>query len=403
MARSDYLTWLPLDEFSQIIGIHPLGFNQLKSNILQPNTVCGEVFFQQSWQHSDRIGRDDIARAIYEAEQDISKEAGFNLMPDWTAQERLPYPRPADSTLYGIGVNPRWQMKSVEAERGYLISGGIKAKSIIQAGVSFVRSDVDADLFQETCTVNVATSITDPNEIHLFYPAQDGADAWEIRPIKVTISGGNARIVFKIWQVAAANQLDSLAGKVLDADDATSYETTVDVYRVYNDQTTQVEFLWESPQCCGTCVACQLGTQNGCMHFRDPRLGFLVPAPATWNTETSQWDGAIWTACREPDQVRLWYYSGYQDHKFPRPKAELTPFWKMAISYYAASKFDRPSCGCDNVNQFIQKWRADIAFASEQSGSFTMTSEMASNKLGTTMGALYAYRAIQKNGVRINK
>lgn len=404
MARSDYVTWLSLSEWASIVGIHPLGMNQLHSNTLQPNTVCGETFFQQSWQHSDRVGRDDIAMAIQQAEQDISREAGFNLMPDWTAQERLAYPRPAVMELYGTGVNPRWQLKSVEAERGYLISGGIKAKTLIQAGVAVVRTDVDSDSYAETCTVNVATSLTDTNEIHLYYPAQSGEDAWEIRPIKVSISGGNARITFKAWDIAAANKMDALDGEVLDADAASSYETTVDVYRVYNDQTKQVQFLWEGgADCCGSCVACQLGTQDGCMHFRDARLGFLVPAPATWNTATSAWDGQNWSACREADQVRLWYYSGFQDQKLARPQAELAPFWKYAIAYYAASKFERPVCGCSNVSQFIDKWRMDAAFASEQAGSFTMTSELAANRLGTSMGSLYAYRALQRNGVRINK
>jgi len=61
MARSDIRTWLPLDEFAQIIGLDPLGFNGLHSPTLQRNTVCGDVFFQQDWQHSDRLGRDTIA------------------------------------------------------------------------------------------------------------------------------------------------------------------------------------------------------------------------------------------------------------------------------------------------------------------------------------------------------
>src|SRR5512139_584186 len=124
MARSDFKTWLSLDDFAQIVGIDPLHFNQISSSTFHKNTVCGDVFFQQSWQHSDRVGRDDIAVAIYQAEQDIAREAGFNLMPDWTLDERLPYPQPSVAELYGTGLNTRWQLKSVEALRGYLISGG---------------------------------------------------------------------------------------------------------------------------------------------------------------------------------------------------------------------------------------------------------------------------------------
>ena len=89
--------------------------------------------------------------------------------------------------------------------------------------------------------------------------------------------------------------------------------------------------------------------------------------------------------------------------KLTRPYVELSPVWKYAIAYFAASKFERSVCGCSNVNQFIEKWRRDGAFTSQQEGGFTMTAELAANRLGTSMGALYAYRTIHQNGMRINK
>lgn len=406
MARSDIKTWLPLDEFARIIGISPLSFNQLSSTLV-PNTVCGDIFFQSSWQHSDRIGRDDIALAIQQAEMEISAEAGFNLMPDWTVAERLPYPQPSNPSVYGVyGYNPRFQLKSVEALKGYMISGGVKTKTLIEAGTAVVRTDVDVDGYAETCTVTVATSLTDANEIHLYYPAKDGNDGWEIRPIKVRFSGGNAIITFKAWQIVAANQMDPINAEPLDADNPASYETTVDVYRVYNDSGTQAQFIWEgSPETfgCGTCAACQLGTQAGCFHIRDHRLGFIVPSPASYSISDGSWTQQEWSVCREPDQIRLWYWSGYVDQNLARPYAELSEYWKPAIAYFAASKFERAVCGCSNVNQFIEKWRRDAAFSSQEEGGFTVTAELAANRLGTTMGALYAYRHLQHLGVRINK
>lgn len=405
MARSDIKTWLPLDDFARILGISPLSFNQLSSTLV-PNTVCGDIFFQQSWQHSDRIGRDDIALAIQQAEFEISQEAGFNLMPDWVEEERLPYPHPGVPESYNLyGINVRWQLKSVEASKGHMISGGMQAKSVIQAGAAIVRSDLDTDGYQETCTVTVATTVTDVNEIHLYYPAKDGDDGWEIRPIKVRITGGNAIITFYAWQIVAANQMDNINPNPLDASLAATYETTVDVYRVYNDPATQVQFIWEGDPdfCCGTCTACQLGTQAGCFHIRDERLGFVVPAPATYDSSDGSWTAQDYSVCREPDQIRLWYYSGYRNPRDNRPYAELSDYWKPAIAYFAASKFERAVCGCSNVNQFIEKWRRDAAFSSQEEGGFTVTAELAANRLGTTMGALYAYRKIEHPGVRVNK
>lgn len=407
MARSDIKTWLSLDEFGQIIGLSPFGLNQLHHNTLQPNTVCGDVFFSDSWQHSDRVGRNDIALAIHEAEQEISREAGYNLMPDWVLDERQPYPRTKFAEGFGGGLNVRGMSKSLEVGKGHVISGGYRRKVLIDAGAAVTRSDVDSDGFAETCTVTVAVAITNTSEIHLYYPAKSGEDGWEIRPIKVSISGGQAKITFKVWQIAAANQMDSFEANVLDAEDADSYETTVDAYYVYNDHSTQVAFLWENEagcsDCCGSCAACQFGSQNGCFHTRDPRLGFIVPTPASWNTSTEVFDSAVWSACREPDQVRVWYYSGYVDQHLSRPYAELSLYWKTAIAYYAASKFDRPVCGCSNVSQFIDKWRRDAAFSSEDSGGFNLTAEQGSNRLGTSAGALYAWRRINQNGMRVNK
>jgi len=405
MARSNIKTWLSLDRWAEIIGLNPLNFNQLASTSLFPNNVCGDVFFQYDWMHSDRIGRDTIAMAIQAAEQEIAAEAGYNLMPDWTIQERLTYPQPAVPGMYGDAMNPRWMFKSVELRKGHVISGGVRTKTLIQAGAAVVRSDADADSFQETCTVTVATALTDTNEIRAFYPAKSGADGWELRPITVSISGGNAVIQFKIWQIAAANQMDAMDSPVLDAHDAASYETTVDIYRVYNDPSTQVQFMWENcsdGDCCGSCVACQFGTQAGCFHLREARLGLAVPTPGTWDSTDQEFDFTEWSACREPDQTRFWYYSGFVDQNIDRPYANLANYWEYAVAYYAASKIDRPVCGCSNVNQFIEKWRVDIAF-SDNAGSYVTTPEMLANRLGTSVGGIYAWKRIHQPGVRIIK
>lgn len=404
MARADVKTWLSLDEFAQILGFDPLYFNQLKSSTLQRNTVCGDVFFQYAWMHSDRIGREELAMAIQQAEQEISLEAGFNLMPDWTEEERLEYPKPSFVEAVNVrGINARWGYKSVEASKGHLISGGVKTKTLVQAGVTFNRTDADSDGYAELCTATIPTTLTDVNQLRAYYPAKDGEDGWEIRPIKVTLSGGNAIITFKSWQVSAANQMDSMDAEVLEADDANSYETTIDIYRVYNDPSTQAQFLWEQGGGCGSCTTCQLGSQAGCFILRDPRMGMVVPSPGSWNSDTETFDSSEYSMCREPDQIRLWYYSGYRNPSDRRSYAELAAYWKYPIAHFAASKLDKSVCGCSNVQQFIEKWRRDSAFASQEEGGFTVTAEIAANKLGTSMGALDAYRAIHKNGIRVNK
>jgi len=405
MARSDTVTKLALDEFAQIIGLNPMAFNGFSSSLF-PNNVCGDIFFQYDWQHSDRIGRETIAQAINQAEMEMEAEAGFMLMPTWTTEERLGYPRPGIPGVFGLdGRNTRGLPKSVEAKKGLIISGGIQEKTLLGNASAIVRSDVDGDGYAETATVTTAVTFTDTNEVRIYYASEDGDDAYEIRPAKVTISGGFATIVFKSWQVPVLGKLEQLDAPVLDAAVAANYETTVDVYRVRNDPSTQLQFMWESSDlnCCGTCVACQFGTQAGCFHLRDPRRGVLVPTPGSWNATDLAFDSAEFSVCRDPDQIRLWYYSGWKDGTVKRPYVEMSNYWKFAVAVFAISKFERAVCGCSNVNQFVEKWRRDAAFHSMTEGGFQVTAEMMSNKLGTSLGAIYAYRQIHRNGVRIIK
>jgi hypothetical protein len=81
----------------------------------------------------------------------------------------------------------------------------------------------------------------------------------------------------------------------------------------------------------------------------------------------------------------------------------MDPYWEYAVAYFAASKMDRPVCGCSNVQQFIEKWRMDLLINRSDDKSFNVTPEMLSNKLGTSMGALYAYKRVHQNGMRIIK
>lgn len=407
MARSSVRTWLSLDRWAEIIGLFPLHFNQLYSPTLNLNNVCGEVFFQYSWQHSDRIGREEISMAIQAAEREIAAEVGFNLMPDWIEEERLQYPQPFVPGVYNVnGLNPRGMLNSVELPRGHIISGGVRVSTLVQANAAIVRADADGDGYAEFCTVTVPTTVTTADEIHLYYPGMFGDEVWEIRPIKVTLTGGNAVITFKSWQVALHTAFDDLNAAVLDADLAASYEVTADVYRVYNDPSTQLQFMWENSgtfDCCGSCSACQFGTQAGCFHLRDARLGLAVPAPATWDEREAAFTEADWSACRAPDQIRFWYYSGYRNMRLTMPYVTMDPYWEYAVAFYAASKLDRPVCGCSNVNQFIDQWKRDLLINRNDDASFNVTPEMLSNKLGTTMGALYAYKRIHQNGMRILK
>lgn len=146
MARAETKTWLSLDRWAEIVGINPIHFNQLASTEFPD--LCGQPWYQFDWQDADRVGREAIAQAIRLAERRMSKYLGYNLLPDWT-DEIVKTPRPASPELFGNAINPRWARKSVNASKSHIISGGIKASTLIEAGAAIVRTDGDADTYKE--------------------------------------------------------------------------------------------------------------------------------------------------------------------------------------------------------------------------------------------------------------
>src|SRR3990167_4262848 len=132
MARASVLTWLPLDRWAEIVGLNPLHFNGVTIT-LSPDSACNsgeDIWMQYAWQDSAKVSREDLASAIREAEEMIANYVGYNLIPDWMIDERHNSVRPALRENYSAGINVRWLAKSVITRRGYVLSGGQKARSV---------------------------------------------------------------------------------------------------------------------------------------------------------------------------------------------------------------------------------------------------------------------------------
>lgn len=404
MARADTRTLLPLDRFANLCQIHPLLFNQVTTDFMavqaqqsQSNSACFSPFLQWAWQNADRVGREEIAQAIQTAEEHLARYLRFPVAPTWIRAERHVFPLPANPSLPTAVFTPRYDWMTLQLDQGYIISGGVEAFSVVSAGAAIVYSDTDLDGYKETATITVATSLTDPAEIALFYPSVNADTAWEIRPITVTISGGNATIVCRREQLVLAAKLTSLTPQSIDGLVDSNFLTTVDVYRRYNDPSQQVEFLWYNEPCqesAGVYV-----TQTGILQVRDSRLGLVAVQPATWDG-TSAWDAVPFAECRPPDALRFWYHAGY-------PSGTLTyldPMWERAVTYYALALLDRPLCGCKGIEAQLQRWREDLAMrrtGRAESASYALPSGALQNPFGTYRGALYAWERVKDFSVPI--
>lgn len=414
MGRATTPTLLPLDRWAELLGISPLHWNQMFSDNFGPTGDCGDTFFQYTWQNTEFTSREDIARAINQAEGMIASALGYYPMPNWTFLERKQTTRPAKPELIARAIqNVRGYHKTVELDHGFIISGGRRAQSEITLATAVTFTDEDGDGYEETATAAVTTAVVDC-EIRAYLPSRAGDFAYEIRPIVVTSTGGVATITFKRWQMVDPDLQENLSAERPDnrinAETDGNYLTTIDVYRIFNDPQSQVTLMWEQPpigcnNCGGSgCVACAFNTQTGCLFVRDERLGFVGYRPATWDPVDEEFDRADLAICRDPEQLRLWYYSGWEstDPRVICPRTQMDPQFEMAITHLSITLLDRDVCSCNNVERFVEHYREDLSRLGREV-SHQLTPRDLGNPFGPTRGGISAWKIINMDGRRIRK
>ena len=403
VGLQDTPTLLSIPRWGELVGVHPLGLQgvAIPSVLTSDDTGCDHQWYSYAWQSGDRVSREDLAIAIQSAEAMITAELGFSPLPDWQVEEEAPHDQLQRVELSPWNTyNARGMTRTQTLRRGYFIGGGQKTLSVISAGAAITYTDPNGDLYFELATVGpIATSVTDPNEIALFYrnaETGDGAAAaqWEIRPIKVTIAGGFVTITFKRELAVLPDLLTVLEPVATLGTDNALFLTAVDVYRRYTDPTTSVQFQWLNPNglCCNSCVACSYGVQTGCLVAVSNRTSIVQFTPATY--ADGAWTTAAWDVCRAPDRVSASYRAGYRDKSKARSYYEMAPQLERAVAYLSASLLSRPPCDCANVKDRIDRWRDDFAESiSDSAGgqSWSVSARKLDNPFGTTRGAVAAW------------
>lgn len=405
MARATSRTLLSLDAFAKIMGMHPLHFNGVEVQDLAPATTCGSPLTQYAWQSANAVAREDIANAIADAEARIAQYTHFKLAPTFEVDERHRWARSGGVVgPWGRPTNP-----SVKTDYGHLIAGGVEGKTLIAGAAAVTYTDTDGDGYSETATVVANTTVTDANEIALFYPGESADRAWEIRPITVAISGGVVTIRTRREQMVNPGLLEGFSGRSVDGLDSAQFLANADVYRMWHDPSQQVQFLWEGPNwgMCGcgvsTCQTCLLTAQFGCTTVKDYRIGLIGASSATWNSVTSAYESAPAAVWRPPDRVRLWYRAGYRNQTgAKRPMVDMDPRWQRAVAYFATALLARPMCMCENVTAAVSHWQNDLAksVASQGAGeNFRLDSALLGNPFGTTRGGIYAWNVFRREAI----
>jgi hypothetical protein len=396
------------------MGIDPVHFSQAlgpdgDDPIFPLRTGCTDVWWQQSYMRADVISREDLARAIYSAEQDLEDYIGFPLAPEWIVEVHR-YPRNYRRNVFGVGANTRWDRKSIILKKGKFIAAGRRYVQVVGQATVGGGTIVWSDPFDGVDTI---ATITLPNvhnytanserQVKCYFEGETTRE-WEITdPISVTIDAVNVTIVFNFWSLIdpALQDVPPTGGQqALNIYDAITVDT-VDVRREYTDYSQHsVEFFWEPRSCtaCGGsgCAACELTVQCGCLHVRDVDRGIGVPTPADYSS--GAWNTVSFTRCEEPDIVKLWYLAGDMDDNYVNGVTTdpLKRRYAESIAYMATARLERNFCSCGALTALANDLRTDLTRSDRQGPSFFNTPRDLDNPFGTRKGEVMAWRRFSK-------
>lgn len=416
MARADIHTLLSLDRYARIMGINPAHFNSGSGATVMPaDGTCDDFWFQYAWQKGDRASRDELAQAIADAEREIAQVLGYWPAPKFIEKEMHQYRRHHRPDVWGTGVNSQALTKGLRTKWGKFILGGQRKVTLIDtatvAGGELVLSDDDGDGFTETATVTVATTETSPRDLKCYFVDKSGAQAWEIRPPRSKrIAGGNVIFTFWVWQLIDPDLWEALpqSGGVsgVNLDDSASFVTSVEVYKEEVDHTEEsVQFFWEPEvevltgiicsSCQGAgCPICSLTVQDGCVYPRNVVTGEVVANTGTYDADEGTWVKSTAAVCREPDQIKLWYYAGDLSDEYLAGSSydPLSDHYAQAIAWLATARLSRPPCGCGSTNERFEYLRRDLSKIDEV--SYTTVFQTLDNPFGSRRGEVMAWKRI---------
>ena len=416
------VTFLSLSQYAEMIGLDPIQFFGGVAASYRNRQRCDDVWFEYGWQDGGKIARLELLNAISSAERDIIKQLGYYPYPEWVEDERLAYPKFGQPGRYGVyGRDVNWQWKSIHTNKKYVQFGGQRATSQLTAD-RLADIDTTGDGFDDTAVFEINDYENELCEIEAYFkeydtadsentrtdPASKGADrAWRIRPINTEFDSATntATVYIKVWlffkpQLQQQMNMGANDNPYIDAESATSYVDTVEFYRVYNDPSTMVQFLWVNELSCSS-AACAYATQNGCMRVTDSRRGEVSISPSTYVTATNAYTQGYFSQSVEPQKVRLWYKAGITD-EFDDCNNEIPYDLAYTIAMLASARLTKDICSCDNIRTLINDWRQNATLFRRE-GSYSFSQADLSNPFGSKVGEVLAYKRLNNIGNRVGR
>jgi len=379
---------LGLDEWATIMGINPVHFSGAMGSTVWPEVGCDDLWPQHAWQSLELTSREELARAIRDAEQEIASVAGFLPAPGWVREEVHPYPANNRSRSTSF----RWD-KQVSTRYRKVSAPGVR--SVTRVGAYAVDySDADADGWKElaliTCPDLPEGVVAD--EIRVYHPGCNGDPSWEIRPIRsVIIDAGTAVLVADSWLFLRPSLWEAIPTTrgldAIDIENEDNYITMVEVHYERND---------EAAAGCGIISIGPHGNSaiDGTFSVVDAESGIIIPYGATYCDGAWVEDVDCWAV---PAMVKINYHSGLfsgerlEDGRRRRMDRNM----EEAVAWLSAARLSKPICACTNVQAYVEELRTDLARADRK--GYTMLSDFQmNNPFGTKVGEIRAWNQVSK-------
>lgn len=349
-------------------------FNQIVGDDAPLNEPC-PVYVQPN--------RDMLARGLYGAYARVRNGLSYDPIPMWHSEK------------VRFGGGSPWVFQSLRLKWLKIKAFGTRATTLIQAGAVVTYSKSDPALTVNdlaTISVTLPAGVTNADEVQVFFRVADGApftaDArWQIVPLDVSISGGNATITGhrslfvqpSIWKTPFIG-INQVTRNEAVTSDASDFVTLVDVYRVYPDATSAVTLQSDplSAWCCNAqstpgVTATQAGV--GWIEQEDESLFRVRLDPA---------------ACLNvyPQMVHVNYVAG-EDWQYGQMDNDLA----KAIVHLANTYL--PQVPCEVCNQANASFQEDVNVKIQRAGKGGAYVESDPSPFGTQVGAHRAWQIVK--------
>ncbi len=418
---------LPLDTWRAFLGFNPWhywGFADAGAGAVVPiESKCSTLVFEYDWQGSDQAGRASIRESIGEAIRILSEYLGYRPAPEY-AEVTVPWPRLYHAPMERLrDLDATGRRVAVVAPEGYIQAMGVISRTLIGTATTaplggLVYSALFNPALEDTFTITLPTTATDPDQIAVYFAAADrfnGGDfssavgeRWRVAPVQVGISGGNVVIVGRKWLVGVPILYENPVAGPLRPNIATNFVTSLEVYQETTNgdgtsvTTCQATLTYETNdcgQCWGRCccqggaVSSDPGTVGQVIAragLRDQQLGLVTPAAAVFDPTTGLWSSA-WCcagAYCDPDRVTLRYRAG-----FPLTGGQMDRRYQTIVARLATAELKRRICACREQNERLHDLQVDLTLESTETERYAVAPEDLTNPFGTRRGHVQAWRS----------